>query len=476
MSLSSLDLRPIRVALEPVCNILNSFSLLTEVEHLSGLSPWVVQTAAALTPEQRQTNRLVFKGLRDILTPLQDEPNFPSYLHNLAEVNPYLMRKMVLEPLRRRFSRLVSYATPSTNRLLDDVSSYLYCVERVQGESAFDPELHTQVHALFQNPPELQRLILSHLELLWKTTTIAAEWKRVQPSLRWQVEMFTHSLEEEASIEETFHALTGRAFPAELAGQLTDVEEIMLVPSWHTGRHVTIWNGASWDGDDWGGKEIVRVFFSEPPNYDVALLNATPVGRGELRARLTALADETRLRIIELLMQQNEMHAQDIIAALELSQSSVSRHLKQLASMGYLYERRGEGANKTYRLSSFYFVRTALAIEQLVSEEEAKVKSLTTGDDGQSQELKRFLDKSGKLMLWPPAKERDKLVILEYLASFFEKGRVYHEKEVNELLLLHSAVKDSAALRRAMHEYRFMGRTRDGSQYWLIDTEMPQVE
>jgi len=375
---------PLRIALEPVCNILNSFALLTEVEHLSSLSSWIVQTAAALTPEQRQTNRLVFRGLRDVLTPLQDEPNFPSYLHNLAEVNPYLTRKMVLEPLRRRFSRLVSYATPSTNRLLDDVSSYLHCVERVQGESIFDPKLQTQVHALFQDPPEMQRLILSHLDLLWKTTNIAAEWKRVQSSLRWQVEMFTHSLEEEASIGETFRAFTGRAFPAELAEQLDSVEEIVLVPSWHTGRHVTIWNGAAWDGDEWGGKEIARVFFSEPPNYDVALLNAAPVGRGELRARLDALADETRLRIIELLTQQNEMPAQDIIAALELSQSSVSRHLKQLVSMGYLYERRGEGANKTYRLSSFYFARTARAVERLVSGEGAQAKPT---EETESREL-----------------------------------------------------------------------------------------
>jgi len=464
---------PIRVALEPVCNILNSFSLLTEVEHLSGLSPCVVQTAAALTPEQRQTNRLVFRGLRDVLTPLQDEPNFPSYLHNLAEVNPYLMRKIVLEPLRRRFSRLVSYATPSTNRLLDDASSYLYCVERVQGESFFDAELQTKVHALFQDPPEMQRLILSHLELLWKTTTIAAEWKRVQSSLRWQTEMFSHSLEEEASIEETFRAFTGRTLLSEFAQQLTGVEEIILVPSWHTGRNVILWSGAAWDGEDWGGKEIVRIFFSEPPNYDVALLNATPVGRGELRARLDALADETRLRIIELLTRQSEMHAQDIIAELDLSQSSVSRHLKQLVSMGYLYERRGEGANKTYRLSSFYFARTARAVERLVSGEEMQAKS---AEETESRELRRFLDKSGKLTLWPPARQRDKLIILEYLVSFFEKGRVYHEKEVNDLLQQHSTFKDSAALRRALYEYRFMSRTRDGSQYWLIDAESSEAE
>jgi ArsR family transcriptional regulator len=114
------------------------------------------------------------------------------------------------------------------------------------------------------------------------------------------------------------------------------------------------------------------LFFSEPPNYDVALLRSAPIRRPELRARLNVLADETRLRILELLAQQDELLAQDIIAALELSQSSVSRHLKRLVSLGYLYERRGEGANKTYRLSSFYLDRTSRALEQLVAGEEIR--------------------------------------------------------------------------------------------------------
>jgi len=165
------------------------------------------------------------------------------------------------------------------------------------------------------------------------------------------------------------------------------------------------------------------------------------------------------------------MHAQDIITELGLSQSSVSRHLKQLVSMGYLYERRSEGANKTYRLSSFYFARTARAVEHLLTGEETR--QAHDEDTSQPQALRRFLDMSGKLTLWPPVKQRDKLLILEYLAAFFEPGRVYNEKEVNNLLLLHSIVKDSAALRRALYEYRFMHRTHDGSQYWLIGSEMP---
>ncbi|HEY6407346.1 MAG TPA: metalloregulator ArsR/SmtB family transcription factor, partial [Ktedonobacteraceae bacterium] len=284
-----------------------------------------------------------------------------------------------------------------------------------------------------------------------------------QSSLRWQVEMFTRSLEEEATLAETFHTFTGRKLPPDVPGRLTDISEIMLVPSWHTGRHITLWeNGVS-----------ARLFFSEPPNYDITVLRSASVSRAELRARLSVLADETRLHILELLAQQDEMHAQDIIASLDLSQSSVSRHLKQLVSMGYLYERRGEGANKTYRLSSFYFERTARALEQLVSGEDTQSgqQKTETRDETQSQELRRFLDGSGRLTMWPPAKQKDKLIILEYLASFFEQGREYAEKEVNDVLLLHSTFKDSAALRRALNEYRFMNRTRDGSKYWLISSD-----
>ncbi len=454
----------VRVAFEPVYNALNSFSLLTAVQ-LTGLNTWMVEAARELSPERRHTNRLVFEGLRDALIPGQDVQDFPTYLKQLSEQDPYMLRDQVLERLRVRFSHRVSsegaMEAPSLERLLSDLPAYLTCVEYVQVDTPFDPELQAGVHGLLNEPLALHKLIVSHLEELWKTT-FAVEWRRVQASLRWQAEMFTRSLDEEATIDETFRMFTGRELPPAIAGRLTDSSEIILVPSWHNGRHITLWES---DGSK-------RLFFSEPPNYDVGLLRATPVGRAELRARLAALADETRLRIIDLLMQEDEMHAQDIIARLELSQSSVSRHLKQLVSMGYLYERRGEGANKTYRLSSFYFARTARAVEQLVSGETKQVGGLPEAEDETlSQDLKRFLDRSGRLTMWPPSKQRDKLLVLEYLASFFEPGRVYSEKEVNEILLLHSTFNDAAALRRALYEYRFMNRTRDGSQYWLSGSE-----
>ena len=462
-SLPSQQTLAIRVAFEPIYNVLNSFSLLTATERLPGLNTWLVRTAAGLTPERRHANRLVFEGLRDALTPEEDVFDVPGYLKNLAEQDAYVIRDRVLERLSSRFSRRIpsedGFAGPDMARLLSDVQAYLTCVEYVQVDVPFDPVLQTEIHALLNDAPALHHLIVSHLEELWKM--FAAEWKRVQSSLRWQVEMFTYNLDKEATIDETFRMFTGRELPSDIPGRLTDTSEIILIPSWHTGRQVTLWESET----------SMRLFFSEPPNYDVAMLRSAPVGRAELRARFDALADETRLRILELLAQQDELHAQEIIAALDLSQSSVSRHLKQLVSMGYLYERRSEGANKTYRLSSFYFERTAHALKQLVSGEDTQSKQ----DEGttEARELRRFLDRSGKLTMWPPAKQRDKLIILEYLVSFFKPGQIYNEKEVNEILLLHSMVKDSAALRRALQEYRFMNRTRDGSQYWLIGSDVP---
>lgn len=463
---------PVRVALEPVSNALNSFSLLNEVGKRSGLNTWVVQTAAALTPEQRHTNQVVFTGVRDALAAMHHASKFPSSLYHLAECDPSLLRQYVLESLHRRYSRLVSVPIPETTRLLNDVQTYLHCVQQVQGGKRFDPNLQAEVHQLLQDPSALQRLLLSHLELLWQTT-LAVEWRRVQAPLRGQVEMFTRSLDGEATLGEIFHAFTGRQLPTELPGISADTHEVVFVPSWHTGRHITTWERTAWDGENWGEQESVCVFFSEPPNYDVAALRATPVKRAELRARMSVLADETRLGIIELLAQQDELPAQEIIAALDLSQSSVSRHLKQLVSMGYLYERRGEGASKTYRLSSFYFDRTTQALQQLMRGEFAQ-------DERQEQtlmasyapELRRFVGKDGRLAMWPPAKQGDKLLILEYLASFFEPGRVYSETEVHAVLLAHSIFKDTAALRRALYEYRFMNRERDGSRYWLTGTEV----
>ncbi len=86
------------------------------------------------------------------------------------------------------------------------------------------------------------------------------------------------------------------------------------------------------------------------------------------------------------------------------------------------------------------------------------------------QLLKRYQDKSGRIKLLPhkPAKQ---LMVLAYLASKFEAGQVYGEKEVNRILNENHNFNDSALLRRELIEKGFLERTADGREYWKKDSK-----
>lgn len=62
-------------------------------------------------------------------------------------------------------------------------------------------------------------------------------------------------------------------------------------------------------------------------------------------------------------------------------------------------------------------------------------------------------------------KEKSRLVVLREIVKRFEAGKVYTEKEVNEILK--NVHDDFVALRRYLIEYGFMDRKPDGSWYWL---------
>jgi ArsR family transcriptional regulator len=63
-----------------------------------------------------------------------------------------------------------------------------------------------------------------------------------------------------------------------------------------------------------------------------------------------ALGDETRLRIMGLLIDREELCVCDIMAALDLPQSTVSRHLSNLRNAGLVNDRR-QGVWMNYRIT-----------------------------------------------------------------------------------------------------------------------------
>jgi ArsR family transcriptional regulator len=62
-----------------------------------------------------------------------------------------------------------------------------------------------------------------------------------------------------------------------------------------------------------------------------------------------SLADETRLRILWLLLQQEELCVCDIMGVLGITQSKASRHLRYLYHQGWVADRR-QGLWMNYRL------------------------------------------------------------------------------------------------------------------------------
>jgi ArsR family transcriptional regulator len=71
----------------------------------------------------------------------------------------------------------------------------------------------------------------------------------------------------------------------------------------------------------------------------------------KIEARLfKSLADETRLKILWLLMAEEELCVCDIMGVLGITQSKASRHLRYLYHLGWVNDRR-EGVWMNYRLS-----------------------------------------------------------------------------------------------------------------------------
>src|SRR6185436_15188040 len=67
----------------------------------------------------------------------------------------------------------------------------------------------------------------------------------------------------------------------------------------------------------------------------------------EILDQAATLSDATRCRIL-LAVEQHELQVSELCAVLQLPQSTVSRHLKQLRDQGWI-DSRAEGASRFYR-------------------------------------------------------------------------------------------------------------------------------
>jgi len=78
------------------------------------------------------------------------------------------------------------------------------------------------------------------------------------------------------------------------------------------------------------------------------------------------LGDKTRLQIIDLLMENNEMFAQQVIHQLNLKQSTVSRHLNQLQQSGLVLVHQ-EGNTKYFSLNKNELKKVAKSLQSFLN-------------------------------------------------------------------------------------------------------------
>jgi DNA-binding transcriptional ArsR family regulator len=340
---------PIRIALEPAHHALHSLMLLYKAEKLSGLDEWVTRTAAALTPEQRRKNDLVTFGLYFAVVPDQSWPSFPAYINHLAGLDPTILRDRVFNAYSQVCKNddehcaipdpASDQAAVDTAPLLASVDAFLdFLRERFPPENVI-PEIESEAHRYLNDPPAMQSLIVSHLRNMWDEI-LASEWYRVMPMLQASVEAFQQLNLGTMSKSEAARLVLDHDLDEHKRRELEGIERLVFVPSAHLGPYL----GKFKFGD------TLWVLFGARIPAGVQVY-APDLSRTEILVRLSALADDTRLRILKLVAEEGEQSSQDIMTHLELSQSAASRHLKQLHATGYLDARRCNGA-KCFKLNS----------------------------------------------------------------------------------------------------------------------------
>jgi DNA-binding transcriptional ArsR family regulator len=341
---------PVSIALEPAHNALNSLYLFCRIDKLSGLDEWVTRTFAALTPEQRHTNRLVMFGLHYAVVPDRSWPSFPAYVDHLAARDPLIFRNQLFGayaqirkeghcPLPDPTAAPTSIDVPY---LLGNVDAFIQFLYERFPEEVVEPDIETEAHRYLNDLPAMQSLIVSHFRDMWEQV-LAPEWRRVTPMLQASVDAFRQLDIGKLSKLEAAQLVTGRDLEEEERQKwevaLGDIERLILVPCTHLGPYLNPFRS---------GDTLWVLFGARVPAG--VQVHAPDLSRAEILVRLNALADDTRLRILQLIAEEGELRSQEIMTRLDLSQSAASRHLKQLSATGYLQERRCEGA-KCYTLN-----------------------------------------------------------------------------------------------------------------------------
>ncbi|MCO6449766.1 MAG: winged helix-turn-helix transcriptional regulator [Caldilineales bacterium] len=347
----------LNVRLEPAFNVLGTCVMMANVDDVSGLDEWVMQTTAGFSPQRRREHRLVMIGLHYAVLPPRSFSSFPAYVDFLATAPPTYLRDRLFDVYDGLdFCHSDNEPLPTSldfgrDALVADADLFLTYLRSRFSEEYIEENLEREVHTLLQQPETLRDKVVSHFRMLW-ADTLADDWARNMPLLQACIEACCQIDLAKLTPYDALTQITGESPGDNWREKLDSANRVVFVPSAHMGPYLH-----KVDADD----AIYVLFRARTPEGSQS--QSPALRRSDLLVRLQALGDDTRLSILDLLVQEDGLCSPEIMDRLSLSQSAASRHLKQLSATGFLSEKRREGA-KCYSLQKDQVQRVCQSLLQ----------------------------------------------------------------------------------------------------------------
>jgi DNA-binding transcriptional ArsR family regulator len=328
--------------------------LLTYGEDDPGLHEWIAKTRTQMSAEERARHKLVLIGFHYSILPTRTGLSFEAYLNELESTPPSELRQHLLDA----YAKTCLTGAPQQNanqdvnweEVLSSAESYVEFLRSRFGDELTDPEMEARAYQYVIDPAALKQLVTGHLRWFWKNY-LQSEWNRVRPMLEESARAFNQVDTSGMSRVELIEYVTGKEINESKWGeQLATAKTLVFIPNAHFGPYMRT-------------AKVHNTFFIYfgahlPEGSDVRV---PELDRAEIVSRISALADDTRLQILQMIAERGEMRSQEIMETINLSQPSVSRYLSQLVAAGYLQERRASGA-KVYILNEDRIEKTLKAV------------------------------------------------------------------------------------------------------------------
>lgn len=159
---------------------------------------------------------------------------------------------------------------------------------------------------------------------------------------------------------------------------------------------------------------------------------------------LKILADKTRLDILGILVKEDS-YVEKISALLNITPATVCYHLKRMEKAEMVKCARSQ-FYIMYSLNNDIF---NMSLSEFIMPKEAD------NEEKYRKEVLKSFFKLGRLVSIPVQQKKREIVLLE-IAKDFEKGRLYTEKEVNEII--HRYNEDHCTIRRDLVAFKIFDR------------------